>query len=243
MKKRIAAFLMTVTVGLSLVGCGNQIPELTKEELQMIGEYTAITVMKYNNGSRSRLVELPPETPAPERVEQPEESEESGESAGMRPTEDTPIVNPSGEIQGDSPAAEEILGLPEGVQLVYQEYEVCKSYPYREGEDNFLTANAEAGKMLLVLHFSIVNDSGQDQDVDLQSGDYRYQITVNESYRRKAWITMLLNDMTSFNQTVSAGSSADTVLLIEVGEDLAADLSSISLKIRNDAEVCTIQLL
>lgn len=239
MKKRITAFFMTMAIGLSLAGCGNQIPELTKEQLQQLGEYTAITVMKYNNGSRSRLVELPPERPAPDRTE----PEESKEPSGMRPTEDTPIVNPSGEIPGDSGAAEKVLGLPEGVSLEYQEYEVCKSYPYREGEDNFMTVDAEAGKMLLVLHFSIVNGSGQDQDLDLRSGDYRYQITVNGSYRRKAWLTMLLNDMTCFNQTVPAGDRAETVLLIEVGEEMAEELSSISLKIKNDTGVCTMSLL
>ncbi|MCM1027904.1 MAG: hypothetical protein NC432_15885 [Roseburia sp.] len=242
MKKGIAVFL-TAMMALSLAGCGNQIPELTKEELQMVGEYAAITVMKYNNGSRSRLVELLPETTTPEQAGQPELSEESEEPSGMRPTEDTPIVNPSGEIPGNTLTAEDVLGLPEGVRLEYREYEVCKSYPYQEGEDNFLTANAEVGKMLLVLHFSIVNDSGQDQDVDLTSGDYKYRITVNESYNRNAWVTMLLDDMTGFHETVPAGSSAETALLIEVGEDLAAELSSISLKIRNDSDVCTIQLL
>lgn len=243
MKKRITVFLMAAVIGLSLAGCGNQIPELSREDLQKVGDYVAITVMKYNNGSRSRLVDLPPETNSPGQKEESGQPGESGESGGMRPTEDTPIVNPSGDIADGSLSADGTLGLPDGVRLEYQEYEVCDSYTYREEGEDIMSLNAAVGKKLLVLHFSIANDSGQDQDVDLQTGDRGYQVTVNGSYQRRALFSMMPDDMTSLHKAVSAGGSEKAILLIEVDENMAGEISSISLKIKNESKICTIQIL
>lgn len=248
MKRKIAAVLTAAALCILLTGCGeNQIPDLTKEELQLIGEYTAITLMKYNAGKRSRLVELQPETSVSQQPADVLQPEESGEQAGMRPTDDTPIVNAQGETAGNAGSPEEALKLPEGVLLEYREHELCEAYPYREGEDNFLTVNATGGKKLLVLHFSLVNGSGQDQELDLRTGGSQtegmeYRITVNGSYTRRALTTMLLNDMTSFCDTVPAGESAEVVLVIEVEEETAAELSSVSLKVKNGAKTYTIQL-
>ena len=37
--------------------CGNEIPDLTEEESQRIGEYAAVTLLKYDANNRSRLVD------------------------------------------------------------------------------------------------------------------------------------------------------------------------------------------
>ena len=42
---------------LSMTACGNEIPDLTEEESQRIGEYAAVTLLKYDANNRSRLVD------------------------------------------------------------------------------------------------------------------------------------------------------------------------------------------
>ena len=68
------------------------------------------------------------------------------------------------------------------------------------------------------------------------------EITVNGTYTRRALETMLLNDMTTFADSIPADGSAEAVLVIEVGEDEAVNLSAISLNLKNDSKTYTIQL-
>ena len=49
-----AAFLI-----LALTGCAeNQIPDLTADQEKAVGEYVALTLMRYDAGHRSRLMDL-----------------------------------------------------------------------------------------------------------------------------------------------------------------------------------------
>lgn len=240
MRKRIAGVLTAAVLCLALSGCGsNQIPEMTGDQLQMIGEYAAITWMKYDAGNRSRLVELPPEpTPDPVQQEKPLPSDEPGQGEepdqpeGMRPTEDTPVA-------GSTFSMEEVLGLPEGFRIAYQEHELCDVYP-NDQEDSFFSVTAVEGKKLLVLRFSVYNGSGQEQQADMLSGETAFQIVVNETFSRRAMTTGLLDDLATFQSTIPADGSASAVLLIEV-ED-GTEISSVSLKLKNDSKTCTIQL-
>lgn len=240
MKKRITGVLTAAVLCLALSGCGsNQIPEMTGDQLQLIGEYAAITWMKYDAGNRSRLVELPPEpTPGPVQPENPlppdapVQPEEPDHPAGMKPTEDTPVA-------GSTLSMEEVLGLPEGFRVEYQEYELCDTYP-NDQEDAFFSVPAVEGQKLLVLHFSIYNGSGQEQEVNLLSEDAAFQIVVNETFNRRAMTTWLLDDLATFQGLIPAEGSASAVLLIEVEE--GAEVSTVSLKVKNDSNTCTIQL-
>ena len=59
MKKKGFALLITICMIFGLSACGeNVIPEMTDEELQAVGEYAAITLMKYDANQRSRLVDI-----------------------------------------------------------------------------------------------------------------------------------------------------------------------------------------
>ncbi len=240
MRKRVTGVLTATVLCLALSGCGNnQIPEMTGDQLQQIGEYAAITWMKYDAGNRSRLVELPPEpTPDPVQPEpsvpsdEPGQSGEPDQSEGMRPTEDTPVA-------GDSLSVEEVLGLPEGIRMDYQEYELCDAYPANQ-EDSFFSVPAVEGKKLLVLRFSLYNGSGQEQEVNILSKEAAFQVVVNETVSRRAMTTWLLDDLATFQGVIPAEGSASAVLLIEV-ED-GTEISTVSLKLKSDSNVCTIRL-
>lgn len=241
MKKKMMGAVLALVLCLGMSGCGeNQIPEMTDEELQAVSEYAAITLMKYDANNRSRLVELPEESvPTVPEVNEPDTEKE--EPSGMRPVDDTPIINPGGEGVDNSYTMEDVMGLPEGFSVSYQGYELCDSYPH-DAENNFLALFAVQGKKLLVLQFSIKNSSGQEQKADLLSGGAAYWVTVNGTYTRRALETMLLNDMTTFADSIPADGSAEAVLVIEVGEDEAVNISAISLKLKNDSKTYTIQL-
>ena len=235
MRKKLVASILTFVLCLGLAGCGeNQIPEMTAEELQAVGEYAAITLMKYDANNRSRLVELPEES-VPTVPEESEANQEPEKPSGMSPVDDTPIVN------SNSYTMEEVMGLPVGISVSFSGYELCDSYPH-DTKNDFFAISAVQGKKLLILQFAINNDTSQEQTVDLLSAGTVYQIKVNGTITRRALMTMLLNDMTTFADTLPADGSAEAVLIIEVEENVAENLSGVSLNLKNESKTYTIQL-
>lgn len=240
--KKFKAGLAAAVICLGLTGCGeNAIPELTASEMQTIGEYTAITLMKYDASSRSRLVDLPqkvePTVPEPVETEPPQETEEP---SGMGEVDDTPVTDVS---QQEEPGSmEDMLELAEGVSAGYVDAELCDTYPDGEEFGSF-AMHASDGKKLLVLRFCFSNGTDQEQTVDIASQkELNFRITVNENYKRNAMTVLLPDDMTALRETIPAGESTEAVLIIEVEQGTMEEISSISLNLKNDVKSYTIQL-
>lgn len=239
MRKRLTAALTAGLLILSLAGCGeNQIPEMTDEELRIVGEYAAITLMRYDANHRSRLVDYTDMliTPTPEPEITPTPTPQAPQ--GMDPVDDTLVIGPSGGT-GNSHAMEEVLELPEGLSVQYLGAEFYDKYP--EGDIVGFALTATTGKKLLVLNFSLINAGEQDVAVDILSLDAEFNITVNGDYTRRALLTMLDNDLSTYMGTISGTGSVNTVLVIEVDESVEGNLSSLSLNLKNDQKTYTIQ--
>ncbi len=237
---------------LTMTGCGNQIPDLTEEEMQMVGEYAAITLLKYDANHRSRLVdaalveteeaekdeELTEETPETKTEEL--KSEETPEST---PVVETPVIDAE-EVPVSAAEAEvaTFYDLPENVEITYKGYEISTSYP-SDSANGYLTVEAEQGKKLLILQFDISNGTAAEQAVDLFSSTAVYQVNVNGIYEQNALTTMLMNDMSTLVTTIPANGSQEVVLVVEIEEDMADSISTITLNMKNEPNTYTIQLL
>lgn len=245
----LAAMAMALVLGTS--GCGeNQIPEITDDQARAIGEFVAFTMMKYDTGHRSRLMDLSEsayvsgsQPPQPSATNAPEEEEPSG----MGPVDDTPVVDSSdtGIGGGNTYSMEEAMGLPEGVTITFRGQTVCDSYPNdSDSMAGTISVDAASGKKLLVLQFGLTNTTEQKIAVDLSSSEARYRVTVNGDHARWTLTTAgLPDDMASFRDTLPAGGSAEVVLIVEVEESAAAEISSISLGVKNESKIYTIQLI
>lgn len=231
----MAALLMT--------GCGVVLPDMTDEEINTIGEYAAITLLKYDVNARSRLVDASvleelQNTPEPELPSVPEQEPET--KPEPEPATEVPVVDNSvvGEMTAES--LESFLELPEGVNLSFAEYEVCQSY---QEDDQYFSLDASEGKKLLVLHFTLRNASGSDQSINLLAKKNQYRITVNGSSTRTALTTMLTNDLATYKGTLGNGASEDVVLLIELSSEELTNVTSISINFKNELNAYTIQVL
>lgn len=238
--------MLAVVLCLGLSGCGqNAIPEMTADEMQIIGEYAAITLMKYDASRRSRLVALPddfdpfaPETP-PEQ-ETPSAPEPTKEPSGMGETDNTPVVDMTQQESGPA-SMEEMLKVAEEVSITYLGAGLYDVYP-DSGEIGGFALPASQGKKLLVLNFQILNGGQQEQRVDIASQNMTFRVNVNSGYTRTAMYAMLPDDMTAFKETIPAGESAEAVLIIEVEQGSIDEIQTISLSLKNDEDVYTIQL-
>ncbi len=242
-KKKMALLLAAVMLILCCSGCAeNQIPNMTDEEMRQIGEYVGITLMKYDAVHRSRLVEIEDEPILPETT--PEPTPEPEGNGGMDPVEETPVVDRTegNGAEVNSLTVEEVLKFDEGLRLVFKGQEICEYYP-KDGPDAYFSISASEGKKLLILNFSLSNTSDKDVKVDILSTDIKFRIAVNGEYTRRALTTMLENDLSTYVENLSAGENKDVVLIIEVTDENANEISSVELKVQNESATCTIKVL
>lgn len=227
----------------SLTGCGeNQIPDLSEDQAREVQNYVAMTVMKYQMGRQSRLVDLSLYSDMTA-----ESVPVTDEPQGMSPVDDTPVIDATG---GSQPGAsggetvsyrlEEILELPEGVTVAFQGYQVCDSYP--EDENEIFYMGASQGKKLLVMNFDLSNTGSQDQAVDMMFPEAVFHVTVNGEYSRRTLMTGLLNDMATYDEVLAGGSTVDVVLVIEVDADMEENINSVDLGVQKETEVYHFQL-
>ena len=201
---------------LSMTACGNEIPDLTEEESQRIGEYAAVTLLKYDANNRSRLVD-PEVVIAKLEKEAAKETTKASQEEGK--AEET---GSAGTTEVTMPTAQE---------------EITASM------EDFFALDASMGKKLLVLRFHLTNGTEQVESIDLLNTNSRYIITVNDSIRANALTTMLPNDMSTYAETLEPGQTQELVLLLEVNEDVAGAVQTIALRLKNASNEYTIQLL
>ena len=167
--KNIVCGALLCTMMLSMTACGNEIPDLTEEESQRVGEYAAVTLLKYDANNRSRLVDpemviAKLEKEAAREATKAAQEEEKAEETGSTGT--TEVTMPT--AQEDITASmEEFFGLPEGVSITYEDYMVTDSYPEDGATDEYFALDASTGKKLLVLRFCLTNGTEQEEKMDL----------------------------------------------------------------------------
>lgn len=234
---------------LALTGCGSSMPQLTQEEEQMVGEYAAKILLKYDANNRSRLVSREEVAIEEEKQKQREAAKQeilgtsSDAQQGMEPVEDTPVVEVGQETGGGSYGSPEtFFELPEGMVITYNGNLVSESYPQDQDADSYFALDAAEGKKLLVLQFNVANQSGADQDIDFLSHNAVIRLQINGGKSQTVLTTMLMDDLSTYIGNVSAGGSVDLVLLAEVDSSMVDNISSLSLSLKNDSKSCTIQL-
>lgn len=231
-------------MALGMTACGNEIPDLTEDESQRVGEYAAVTLLKYDANNRSRLVD-----PAIVIAKLEKEAAKEARRQENAQTEEQPAGSTASEIEAPTAqedittSLEDFFGLAEGMTLTYRDYQIADSYPEDGSTDDFFALDASAGKKLLVLNFELTNGTDQEEKIDFLSAASRYIITVNDSTRGNALTTMLPNDMSTYAETMAPGETQGLVLLLEVNEDVANAIQNISLHLKNASNEYTIQLL
>lgn len=240
MKRKGCALLAAMCVALGLTGCGgNKIPELSDTDLQAVGEYAAVTLMKYDAGHRSRLVDisvLEAQKPQPDRQEEPL-ADDMQKPDAVEPAQDS---SAAGQVNSEV-GLEEIMGLPAGVEAVFVDATVCDSYP--EADNGYFAVTATAGRRLLVCRFALLNRTETELEADILSTDCRFRVIVNGESGSYALTTMLEQDMSTFRDTIPADASKEAVLVIETDLTDAEQISSLELKVKNGADRCSVKLL
>lgn len=213
--KKISVLLCGLAAALLTAGCG-EMPDLSQEETDLIAEYAAGILLKYDTGQTNRLVDT---SGYDEEIEEEELDSETEETEKEPETEEATTVVDVSQDEETEPVAssvEEYYGVP-NVMITYTGYEVADSYPPSSGEDNLVfSMDASAGTQLLVLKFNAQNLSGEDQSLNMLGYGARFRVSVNGESSKGALATMLVNDMQTYNDVIPASSAVELVSIVEI---------------------------
>ena len=243
MKKGWIIGLPLIMTGIWLTGCGNAIPEMTMEQQELVVEFAASELLKYDVNYQSKLTAPEPEQqPEEEQGEQPKEPliEEETLPEEIIADTDVTIVDNTGTVEAQNISIADFLDLT-GVEISYAGYETVDTYPEGEAKEAYFFMSATEGNKLLVLRFCALNVSGEELSIDLAKSQTRYKIILNGT-EKNALTTMLLNDMAYYQGTLAANESIELVLLCEIQDDQTEFIDTLQLKMKSVDDSATISL-
>lgn len=248
--RKAGTFLWGITAAVLMTGCGSVVPDLTEEETEIISDYAAGVLLKYDRVSKGRLLDVPEyeeeenkkaewERALEEAAEQPEEEESAPEESG---TDDTEVIDVSqdGEAAAVPSTIEEFYGI-QGITFQYTGYELADSYPSGTEEEVFFAMDATEGMQLLVLKFTASNGSQENQTLNMLEYGARFRISVNGGSGESALSTMLLNDLQTYDGVIPAGSDVELVSIVEVPQSITVETIDFTLRGEADSSVINLQ--
>lgn len=235
MKKKLMFIFISLMLAM-MTGCVEKIELTEEQEAKFIG-YAVYSVLEHDNNYMVGLnhvdleAEKPSETPT-EPVEDPTNSNgENGNSS---------TGGENGNTATKYVTMESALGT-DGLSIDYTGLQVCSSYPETDGEPVFVI-KAYEGKKLVVLKFNVTNKSGADYAIDFVTKDLSFRGVFNKSVKTNAHVTLLPEALNTFKGTIPAGMTVEMILVFEMNETYAANITDITLDVKSDSEVNTVKI-
>lgn len=231
MIKRIKRLICPVAIlALTLTGCGAQIPDMTDEQREAISEYAVQLLLKYDTNDTSRLVDLETLEQEPEATKPPKPTT-TKPPAGMEETEDTPVIDLSGDegmAVGDLHAA---LGLQDNISIEYVTSHTETKYVDALSEE--LVIEAGADKVLFVCDLILLNDGADKQSVDMLRNNIQYALRL-DNIQLNCMVTMLSNDLTTYLGILNPDQSQKVIIITEVDKEKLEKAEEICLYVQSE---------
>ena len=244
--RKINLSLGIIMLAVMLTGCGATIPELTTEQEELICEYAAGLMLKYDKKYSGRL--LNDETLA---IEEAKESDSRAKEKAFRDARDKANQNKKEEPEETNDSASDFgtvntgimddavsdiaafYGI-EGVSISYTGYLICDSYP-DAGDDMFFAMDATEGHKLLILQFDVSNVSADTVKFDMFYRNPGFGLSVNGGDRISQQYTLLMDDMAAYNGDIDAGVTEQMILAYEIKDDILG-IDSLVLSLKGDGK-------
>lgn len=242
--RKVCTLMCSIIMATLVTGCGGAtMPDLTQEETDMISEYAVGVLLKYDKNHSSRLVDTTEYDLPAEEVQQDTPEEAPEEQVQENPADSTEVIDVSQDVEIEAPPAtiEEYYGI-EDITFQYIGYDLTSSYPSSaDDEDLFFAMDATAGTQLLVLRFSVTNQSSEDKSLNMMGYGAKFRVSVNGESGQNALSTMLLDDMQTYNDVLPAGSGVELVSIVEVPQSVSVETIDFILRGNNENAIMKLQ--
>lgn len=246
---RIVVSAFGVMCAAAMSACSMGESPYTEEEIDRIGEYSALLIAG-NNPDSSRLVDIEDEfapnedeeeigdeiTENPEVIEEPEVIDETGNNSP-----DINIVDVSQNIDSNAYqlTLEEYLQLPEGVSVTYKGYEWRESLTNESGSYFF---DPDSGNYFLILNYTIYNASGSSQDIDFLYAGYAFNLRINDEKTVVAHEIPINEDLPTYIGRLSDGTGVNLMITFECESSYYNNIEDMKLTVKTIDSSCTIVL-
>ena len=252
-KRRLLAGLIACGIFVT-TGCG-QVIDLTDEENHLIAEYAAELLLKYDRNYDTRynpdeledttetMTETDAATEATTEVVTTTEAattEQDAPADGQTVTDEAVKEDIGATVDSDFDIAAFVGESRISVRYAY--YMVVDSYPSYDQDGMYIEVQAPEGYKLLVLKFEVENKTNEDQAVDLYNKDVNYNIVVDNSRTTKQMLTILADDLYTYDKTIQASSREETVLLYTVSDSVANKWTDLKLQVKYGGTSAVLQL-
>lgn len=241
MLKRILVITLVGFSAFVFTGCG-KVQDLTEEETQLIAEYSAGLLLKYDQKYVDRIDEG--EKQALEMASE-DTQQVTTETVTTEATTEAPKqgVDISGGVDKDNISPEELAGAGQesdiakiagvsGVTITYDSYEITDHYPDSGEMEQLMNLQASEGYKLLVLRFKVTGIAEGMVDLSLADKELEYRIVCNGTKAAVPMLTILPDDLGTLTTSVDNGQEQEAVLVFQVSDSIEEQLESIELFIK-----------
>lgn len=235
-KYRFLAVLLSSCLAFTLAGCQSAIPELTETEQDMVTQYMADVLLKYDANYQDALLE------EEELALALEEQRRKEEAARLEAEEQERLEQEK--LEESKPDDIEVTEAPsyagveemasaariDNVEFDYLGYELTSQYPQAEGDELVFAMTPTVGNELLIMKFNLANVSGSDCDVDMINTGTSYAVKINDGSYAPVLTTLMENDLSTLVTTIPVESGTEVVLISEVSA--GTQINSIILYVR-----------
>ena len=234
LKRMLTSLMIVIMIG-SLTGCGESVPDLTKEQETAISEYAVELITKHSKESDGRMQLLD--------EEMEDTFFEEGHFQELQEVTEESDIPGSENVEEAEPALEDTVNATDsadnsdGVETeepVYSDtfngYEVMETYA--PDSNSYFSLTATRGKKFVVLYFNISNLTNQVAGIDLNALDVKYSFGDANGKKKKLEHTMTAKDIYSYVGELEPGQTDTLVGLVEKVESDIAQIETPVLSIQ-----------
>lgn len=225
---------MSVVTAFTLCACGEQMYELSEEEANTIADYAAHVISKHNTNQEKGVVKLADET---ETVQEETTETEPQETETEENTGEGGGENTSDSQEETMVSLQEAVN-PQGLTITYKDYEVRDDYI----EGDYYAIDAPEGSKILVLRFDLTNAGSEAVSCDMLARNMSFQIEVNGDTKKSSDVTILLDDLASYQGTIGAETTQSTVLLFTLPSEKLESVDRLILTVTEEGADSRVQL-
>lgn len=237
-KQKRYLFIGVALLAFVLSGCGTELYEMTQEEEDLIVHSAAYYVAKHNIQQKDGVSAVVD----PDTIVIPEEAEEVEGITEPETELAEEVIMPSGGGEGQTAdvtgvSLSEVIGHGADLSVAYTGSYSADNYV----EGAAYSVDAGAGKVFYVMQFAITNVTDGDVIVDNASINPIFKLESN-GLSVKSEVTFLMTDFSTYQGTIAAGETVETILLFEVSEGYVAEITDPTLQITIDNETKNVKL-
>lgn len=236
MRKRLLALGVLLATVVSTTGCGIQLTKLSDDDESRFVAYCTQVVSKHNMNNDTGLVNIPKQTASEEEKSEESSSEEKTEetSASSSSSADNTSESSTEQKSQETQTFSEAIGIG-GMRFLYRDAKTASGY--RQGDVYDLTA--DQGNELLVVRLKAENTTDKSIDIDMPSQNIKFIATYGDQ-SVDSDMTLLMNDLTTYQGTFKAGKRRNMLLLFQFPKGTVKDTDKIQFSVKKGDETVSI---